>query len=367
MRAAAALLAGVAIGALARRLPGRRRAICAAADATKGAIPTPLARKVKVALCQLAVSADKQANLNIARDAIRSAAAQGAELVVLPEMWNCPYSNDSFPTYAEDVDAGDSPSTSMLAAAAAAHRVVLVHLFDIDIPGKITFKESLTLTPGDGLTVVDTEVGLLGIGICYDIRFPEMAMLYAARGVQLIVYPGELCRGGRCVRYNVNEPSRADGPPATGPTLLADSDWQTLLADSLRQAHPAAPGPCTIVGCPRVVALPRLPWIACFACAGAFNMTTGPAHWQLLQQARAVDNQLFVATCSPARDLGAGYVAWGHSTAVGPFAEILGAADEKPGIVLCEMDFGQIEERRQNMPLRQQKRTDLYALLDLTR
>lgn len=321
MRAAAALLAGVAIGALARRLPGRRRAICAAADATKGAIPTPLARKVKVALCQLAVSADKQANLNIARDAIRSAAAQGAELVVLPEMWNCPYSNDSFPTYAEDVDAGDSPSTSMLAAAAAAHRVVLVggsipersagrlfntcfvygadgrllgrhrkvHLFDIDIPGKITFKESLTLTPGDGLTVVDTEVGLLGIGICYDIRFPEMAMLYAARGVQLIVYPG------------------------------------------------------------------------------AFNMTTGPAHWQLLQQARAVDNQLFVATCSPARDLGAGYVAWGHSTAVGPFAEILGAADEKPGIVLCEMDFGQIEERRQNMPLRQQKRTDLYALLDLTR
>jgi hypothetical protein len=45
-----------------------------------------------------------------------------------------------------------------------------VHLFDIDIPGKMTFKESLTLSPGDGPTVVDTPAGRLGVGICYDIR-----------------------------------------------------------------------------------------------------------------------------------------------------------------------------------------------------
>ena len=43
---------------------------------------------------------------------------------------------------------------------------------------------------GCGLTVVESEVGRLGVGICYDLRFPEMAALYAARGVQLIVYPG---------------------------------------------------------------------------------------------------------------------------------------------------------------------------------
>jgi hypothetical protein len=66
-----------------------------------------------------------------------------------------------------------------------------VHLFDIDIPGKMTFKESLTLSPGQGPTVVDTEVGRLGIGICYDIRFPELAWIYAQRGCQLLVYPGE--------------------------------------------------------------------------------------------------------------------------------------------------------------------------------
>jgi hypothetical protein len=65
-----------------------------------------------------------------------------------------------------------------------------VHLFDIDIPGKMTFKESLTLTPGEMPTVVDTAAGRLGLGICYDIRFPELAMLYAKRGVQVLVYPG---------------------------------------------------------------------------------------------------------------------------------------------------------------------------------
>lgn len=50
-------------------------------------------------------------------------------------------------------------------------------------------------------------------------------------------------------------------------------------------------------------------------------MTTGPAHWELLQRARAIDNQLFVATCSPARNPDASYQAWGHSTVVSPWAQ----------------------------------------------
>ena len=52
---------------------------------------------------------------------------------------------------------------------------------------------------------------------------------------------------------------------------------------------------------------------------GAFNMTTGPAHWELLARARAVDNQCYVATVSPARDVSASYVAWGHSLVVNPW------------------------------------------------
>lgn len=59
-------------------------------------------------------------------DAVQEAASNGAQLVVLPEMWNCPYSNDSFPTYAEDIDGGRSPSTDALSSAAAAAGVTLV-------------------------------------------------------------------------------------------------------------------------------------------------------------------------------------------------------------------------------------------------
>jgi hypothetical protein len=56
------------------------------------------------------------------------------------------------------------------------------HLFDVDIPGEISFRESDTLTEGEGLTVVDTAVGRVGVGICFDVRFGEMAAAMANRG-----------------------------------------------------------------------------------------------------------------------------------------------------------------------------------------
>jgi len=151
---------------------------------------------------------------------------------------------DYFPEYAESIP--DGPSCEALANCAKEHKIYLiggsipekaddklfntctvwgptgtllakhrkVHLFDIDIPGKITFEESKVLTGGSQLTVVATEFCKIGIGICYDIRFPEMAQIYRQNGCDLLIYPG------------------------------------------------------------------------------AFNMTTGPAHWQLLQQGRAIDNQV---------------------------------------------------------------------------
>ncbi|GIL47778.1 hypothetical protein Vafri_3963 [Volvox africanus] len=318
---ASALAAALAVAVSRPRTVGRLvRCLVARAAGASAYAPLPPPQKVKVAVCQLNVTADKAQNLQTAKKAIQDAAAQGAKLVVLPEMWNCPYSNDSFPTYAEDIEGANSISVDMLSAAAAETGVTLiagsipercggrlyntccvfssrgellakhrkVHLFDIDIPGKITFKESLTLSPGPGPTVVDTEAGRLGIGICYDIRFPELAQLYAARGCQVLVYPG------------------------------------------------------------------------------AFNMTTGPVHWELLARARAVDNQIFVITCSPARNPSSSYQAWGHSTVVGPFAEILATTDHDPTIIYADMDYSQLAERRANMPLVQQKRYDLYALLDKT-
>jgi omega-amidase len=109
---------------------------------------------------------------------------------------------------------------------------------------------------------------------------------------------------------------------------------------------------------------------------GAFNLTTGPAHWELLQRARAVDQQCFVLTASPARilpplvddnenDKGSPYphyTAWGHSTAISPWGTVLATCDEDEALVLCDLDMELVKNMRQGIPTSSQKRTDLYRL-----
>uniref|UniRef100_A0A803MG95 CN hydrolase domain-containing protein n=1 Tax=Chenopodium quinoa TaxID=63459 RepID=A0A803MG95_CHEQI len=307
--------------------------------------------KFKIALCQLSVTSDKLRNISHAREAIEEAANKGAQLVLLPEIWNSPYSNDSFPVYAEDIELGGdaSPSTAMLSEVSQNLKITIVGgsiperrgdrlyntccVFGTDgklkakhrKAWKMTFKESKTLTAGENPTIVDTDVGRIGIGICYDIRFQELAAIYAARGAHLLCYPG------------------------------------------------------------------------------AFNMTTGPLHWELLQRARiwqstaklycfsleprarllckcccpaesaGVDDvlyislQLYVATCAPARDTESGYVAWGHSTLVGPFGEVLATTDHDETTVIAEIDYSLVEQRRAYLPIINQRRGDLYQLVDVQR
>lgn len=281
--------------------------------------PTPVLRQpVKLACIQLATTTDKETNLANARTRVLEAAGKGAKIVVLPECFNSPYGTSFFPTYAEVLSPPDaSPSYAALRAMASDAGVYLVggsipereepsgklyntslvfapsgallarhrkiHLFDIDIPGKITFRESDSLSPGSDLTIVDLPgYGKMMVTICYDIRFPELATIAARRGCFALVSPG------------------------------------------------------------------------------AFNLTTGAMHWSLLARARAVDNQMYVAMCSPARDMNAGYHAWGHSLVVDPSAEVVVEAGEGEEIVYCELDGEKIETVRKNIPVRTQRRFDVY-------
>ncbi|KAI8319949.1 nitrilase family protein [Martensiomyces pterosporus] len=294
---------------------------------------------LKLALVQLAVGAQKAANLANARAKVLEAAKAGANLVVLPECFNSPYGTQYFGQYAEEIDASNpsesikalsgmardgqeidasNPSESIKALSGMARdgQVFLVggsiperepgtgdlfntctvwnprgeliakhrkvHLFDIDFPGKIVFKESDVLKPGNSLTEFSTPWGKLGVAICYDMRFPELAMIAARKGCVGMIYPG------------------------------------------------------------------------------AFNLTTGPLHWELLLRARAMDNQIFTAGCSPARDLSATYHAWGHSTIVDPFARVVATTEEKQDIVYGDLDLAQVEEVRQSVPVYSQRRFDIY-------
>ena len=141
---------------------------------------------MKIGMIQSPVTASKEANLANAEQAIARAAADGADVAVLPEMFNCPYYNAAFVANAEPAD---GESVARLSAAAAQNGIYLVggsiplleeghiynasfvfdragrllavhkklHLFDIAIDGGQVFQESATFTAGDAVTVFDTE------------------------------------------------------------------------------------------------------------------------------------------------------------------------------------------------------------------
>lgn len=273
-----------------------------------------MAGTFRLALVQLAVTASKSDNLARAAKMIKDAAANGAKVIALPECFNSPYGTSYFPEYAETIP---GPSTDALVRAAKENKVFLIggsipeeengklyntctvynpdgeliakhrkiHLFDIDVPGKIRFQESETLSPGNSFTTFDTPFCKFGVGICYDIRFAEMGHIYAKEGCNVLLYPG------------------------------------------------------------------------------AFNMTTGPAHWELLQRARALDNQVFVATISPARDEKASYVAWGHSTVVSPWGEVVASTEHAEAIVYSDIDLSLVEKIRNQVPVTSQRRHDLYEII----
>lgn len=169
---------------------------------------------MRLALLQLKGSKDKLANLNNASDKIRDAVKQyQPRLITLPECFNCPYGTKYFREYAENIPSGEtsqilsdiakelgvyivggtipelsendqifntctiwSPEGKLLAK----HRKM--HLFDIDVKGGICFKESETLSPGNEFTIIEIDGHQIGIGICYDMRFEEMAKIYRKAG-----------------------------------------------------------------------------------------------------------------------------------------------------------------------------------------
>ena len=94
----------------------------------------------------------------------------------------------------------------------------------------------------------------------------------------------------------------------------------------------------------------------------AFNMTTGPAHWELLFRARALDNQCFLAGCAPARDETAGYVSYAHSLVCDPWGRVQAQAGAAPELLICDIDLAQADAVRAQIPVLRARRTDLYQL-----
>ena len=270
---------------------------------------------LKIGLIQMKVYNDKKENLLIAANLIKKISSEKPDIVILPEMFSCPYITSNFPIYAEEE--GDY-SYNFLSNIAKENNIYLVagsipeidnnkiyntsyvfnrygekigkhrkvHLFDIDIKGKQTFKESDTLNAGDEVTVFDTEFGKIGLCICYDFRFPELTRLMVNKGAKAIIVPA------------------------------------------------------------------------------SFNMTTGPAHWHVMFRSRAIDNQVYTIGCSPARDYNSSYISYGHSLIVSPFGEILYELDDKEDMMTYTIDLDYVDKVREELPLLYHRRNDLYKLIE---
>ena len=266
---------------------------------------------MKIALIQMDIVNDKEKNLKKAIQNIKKASKKGADLVVLPEMFICPYNNEMFIKYAETekgkvvsklseiskkeqiyLVAGSIPekednkiyNTAFIfdktGKIIKKHRKI--HLFDIDIPGKITYKESDVLSFGKNITVFETEFCKVGVAICYDMRFPELIRNMTLKGAKLVVIPA------------------------------------------------------------------------------AFNMTTGPAHWHTIAKSRSLDNQIYFAMCSPARNLKNDYIAYGHSLVANPWGKIQDSLDEKENILFSNIDFEYLDKIRAKLPLLKHRQDNIY-------
>ncbi len=266
----------------------------------------------KVAVIQMVSGGDWQANLREAAGLIADAAAQGAQLLLLPENFAVFNSSQLLQRGAEEQSA-DGPIRRFLSEQARTHGIWLVggslpvltaagdrvraacfviddqgverarydklHLFDVDVADtQAAYRESDEIEPGQQVVLVDTPVGRLGLSICYDLRFPLLYQALMDQGAELISVPA------------------------------------------------------------------------------AFTRVTGEAHWQLLLQARAVETQCYVLAAGQGGRHNERRETYGHSMVVDPWGQVLAQRAQGAGVVCADVDLEYLRTVRKKMPIRQHRR-----------
>ena len=156
----------------------------------------------RIAVCQLRTELDSAETMKKAALFIRRAAESGADFAVLPEMFNCPYSSRYFRSFAAR---GHERALEEMAGWARDNHIWLVGgsvpetegeklyntCFVFGPDGRMRFRESATFSPGEEITVFETEFGTMGAAICFDVRFPELFRAMAVRGARVIFLPAQ--------------------------------------------------------------------------------------------------------------------------------------------------------------------------------
>ncbi len=265
-----------------------------------------------VAALQMISTADVAVNLQVAARLIAEAAAQGAQLILLPECFAA-FGHNALHKLAADEFAGNGPIRPFLAAQARQYGVWLVagsiplpataggkamacclvvddqgrevvrydklHLFDVEVADQQrSYRESKDYDYGNQVICVDTPVGRLGLSICYDVRFAELYLALRRAGAELIVVPS------------------------------------------------------------------------------AFTAVTGAAHWEVLLRARAIETQCYILAANQGGQHPNGRQTFGHSCLIDPWGELVACLPQGEGVVIGQLDMQLLNTIRERMPIAEHRR-----------
>jgi predicted amidohydrolase len=270
---------------------------------------------LRAAVVQLNSTGDKPRNLATAERLVRAAAADGAELVALPEKWNLLAGGEQLLAGAEPLDGptlsaarswaaelgvhllagsiserggeatgGKAFNTSVLIGPGGEDLAVYrkIHMFDVDVAG-VSYRESAHERAGEEIVSAAVDGPALGLTVCYDLRFPELFRILALRGARLVTVPA------------------------------------------------------------------------------AFTAATGRDHWEVLLRARAIENQVFVLAPNQVGTAPPHFDSYGRSLIVDPWGVVLATAPDEECFVAAELDLAAQERVRESLPSLANRRPAAYA------
>jgi predicted amidohydrolase len=267
---------------------------------------------LRVAAVQLNSTDEKPRNLAAAERLVRAAAADGAELVALPEKWNLLAGGEQLLAGAEPLDgpslsaargwarelgghllAGSSSergegekafNTSVLIGPDGSDLGVYrkIHMFDVDVDG-VAYRESEHEEPGAEIVTAPAGELSLGMTVCYDLRFPELFRILAVRGARIVAVPS------------------------------------------------------------------------------AFTLATGRDQWEVLLRARAIEDQVFVLAPNQVGEAPPHFDSYGHSAIVDPWGEVLAVAPDGECFVAADLDLAAQERVRESLPSLANRRPEAYV------
>jgi deaminated glutathione amidase len=268
---------------------------------------------MRAAAVQLNSTDDKQRNLEAAERLVHDAAADGAELIALPEKWNLLGGGEALRAGAEQLDGPTITAARswarelgvyLVAGSIAEHRpdherlfntsVLIgpdgdvesvyrkIHMFDVDVGG-VAYRESEHEQPGGEIVLAHAGEVPVGMTVCYDLRFPELYRILAVRGARVLVVPS------------------------------------------------------------------------------AFTLHTGKDHWEVLLRARAIENSAFVLAPNQIGEAPPHYRSYGRSMILDPWGVVLATASDEECFVAAELDFALQDRIRESLPSLANRRPESYA------